>query len=136
MHNTTQHNEDFRKAFDATNARYKAQQAEHNTQTLKSVGPYTWVSRDVTSDKGQGVYRFIVYGAYNAFGLIGSELNGIAVLDETNKRVLCDGIQKTDSGYFGPSQRQLETLVDLVCMPYDKFAEFINQHPNARYALD
>jgi hypothetical protein len=39
MHNTTQQNEDFRRAFDATNARWKAQQTMINEekQTLQIV---------------------------------------------------------------------------------------------------
>ena len=108
-----------------------------NIQTLKNVGPYTWVSRDVTrTDEGRGSYRLIVYGAFNASGLIGSELNGIAVLDETEKRVLCDEICREESGYFGPSTRQLEVLCELVSMPWADFAEFINQHPRTRYPLN
>lgn len=108
-----------------------------STQSLKNVGPYTWVSRDVTrTDKGRGSYRLIVYGAFNAYGLIGSEINGIAVLDENEKRVLCDQIAQADSGYFGPSENQLKTLVDLVSMPWADFARFINDHPRTRYQLD
>lgn len=109
----------------------------NETRTLKNVGPYVWVSRDVTrTDEGHGVHRLIVYGAYNAYGLIGSEMNGIAIFDEKQKRVLCDGIQQIETGYFGPSDRQIETLAELVSMPWADFADFINQHPNARYTLE
>jgi hypothetical protein len=105
-------------------------------QSLKNVGPYTWVSRDVTrTDNGHGSYRLIIYGAFNAYGLIGSELNGIAVFDENEKRVLCDEIARADSGYFGPSAQQLETLIDLVSMPWPQFARFMNEHPRTRYQL-
>lgn len=108
-----------------------------NVHSLPSVGPYTWVSRDVTrTDKGRGSFRFLVYGALNAHGLIGSEFNGIAILDEDKKAVLCDHIQKTDTGYFGPTARQLETLVELVSMPWPEFVEFVNQHPRTRYPLE
>jgi hypothetical protein len=36
MHNTPQENESFRKAWDATNARWKAQQKAHEQQQKKS----------------------------------------------------------------------------------------------------
>lgn len=106
-----------------------------NVMSLKNVGPYMGVSHDVTRSDNGGTYRFIVYGAYNAYGLIGSEMNGIAVLDENKKSVLCDLIAREDSGYFGPSENQLKTLVDLVSMPFNKFREFINNNPHSRYSI-
>ena len=106
-----------------------------NVMNLKSIGPYVGVSRDVTRTDNGGTYRCIVYGAYNAHGLIGSEFNGIAIFDENNKKVLCDLIAREDSGYFGPSKKQLETLVDLVSMPFNKFKDFINNNPHSRYSI-
>lgn len=41
-------------------------------------------------------YLVGIAGAYNAFGLIGSEHNGIFVLDDTNKNVILD--QDTPEG--------------------------------------
>lgn len=39
--------------------------------------------------------RFFIYQAYNAMGLIGTENNGIAVVDENLKKVLCDQIDRS-----------------------------------------
>lgn len=102
----------------------------------KSVGPYTGVSLDVTrAFRGKGKYRFVLYGAYNAYGLIGSEKNGIAVLDEQQKAVLCDELEKADSGYFGPSSEQLQAFEQLQRMPWKEFQALINGHSRARYAI-
>jgi len=52
-------------------------------------------------------FRIITYQAYNAFGLIGPEFNGVAVLDEDQKQVLCDNIEREQTGYFGVSAAQV-----------------------------
>jgi hypothetical protein len=67
-----------------------------------------------------------IAGAYNAFGLIGSEHNGIFVLDDTNKAVIFDRDTEISSGY----QAQWDRLRDLIkCSESD----FINElHTNAR----
>lgn len=107
---------------------------EFNTNA--KVGPYTAVSKDQTRYfMGKQGYRFVLYGAYNAFGLIGTEMNGIAVLDEENKRVLCDGIAQADTGYFGPTTDQVDTFIDLLSMDYAQFKDFINSNPRSRYRI-
>jgi hypothetical protein len=106
-----------------------------NVMSLKRVGPYMGISRDVTRSDNGGTYRFIVYGAYNAYGLIGPEMNGIAVLDEDKKSVLCDLIAREDSGYFGPTQYQLNMLDHLMKIPFDEFKQFINDNPHSRYYI-
>lgn len=76
-------------------------------QFTKSIGPYTFVSKEETrsfeTPDGVRTFRFLIYGAYNAMGLIGSEKNGIAILDEDKVAVLCDEIAKEISGYNQPS---------------------------------
>jgi hypothetical protein len=42
--------------------------------SLPSEGPYVGISRDQIVKKGKNRYRLLLYGAYNAFGLIGSEV--------------------------------------------------------------
>lgn len=104
--------------------------------TAAKVGPYVSVSKDRTRYfMGHQGYRFVLYGAYNAFGLIGPENNGIVVLDEENKRVLCDEIAKADTGYFGPTKDQEAAFVDLLTMDYDEFRKFINTNPRSRYRI-
>lgn len=107
--------------------------------TFPSVGPYTGVTRDKVIKFKNGrksrAFRVLIYGAYNAYGLIGSEKNGIAVLDEDNRSVLCDEIARESSGYFGPSDRQLESFASITSMPWSEFRELINAHDRARYTI-
>lgn len=103
-----------------------------NTTRLPSVGPYTFVSADVT----RGRYRLVVYGAYNAFGLIGSEKNGIAVLDNEARCVVADELFIADSGYFGPGKAQTRGLRTLLtCSPKD-FCNIINSSGRNRHSIE
>lgn len=82
-----------------------------------------------------GRFRVILYGAYNALGLIGSEDNGIAVLDNEKMQVLLDRECCESSGYFGPSAKQTARFWHIVHMPEDAFVKFVNGHPRARYTI-
>jgi hypothetical protein len=108
--------------------------------TFPALGPYMGVTRDTTvsfkiNRKASRNFRVIVYGAYNAMGLIGSERNGIAVLDDDQKAVLCDDIEREDSGYFGPSNRQLNAFESITSLPWADFREMINANARARYSI-
>jgi len=118
-------------------------------ESMPNVGPYMGVSFDATTTKqvrgpgrlggieiGKRVFRIIVYSAYNAFGLIGTEDNGVAILDEDYRRVLTDKIAPQLTGMFGPSGGQETIFTSLVVMPADLFREFVNTHPRSRYTLD
>lgn len=77
-------------------------------------GPYMGIVKDVRRKFPNGrTLRFLIYRAYNAMGLIGSECNGIVVLDEDKMKVVADEICKTDSGYSVPTKRQLELFTAL-----------------------
>lgn len=71
-----------------------------------------------------------IAGAYNAFGLIGSEHNGLFVLDDTNKAVIFDRDTEISSGYHGPSQGQWDRLKELMTCSEAAFLEAA--HTNAR----
>lgn len=73
-----------------------------------------------------------IAGAYNAFGLIGPEHNGIFVLDDTNKTVVFDRDTEQQSGYFGPSQKQWDRLKEVVQLPAKDFDFLIHNHPRSR----
>lgn len=108
-------------------------------QWLPDVGPYTFVSREATVNKNAGKsrrsFRIIIYGAYNAMGLIGSECNGIAILDNDSMRVLCDEIMKQPSGYFGPSHGQVQVFERLLKMKWADFQSFVNASRRNRYTI-
>jgi hypothetical protein len=99
----------------------------------KRVGPYVGVSRD--EHRPDKRFRLVLYGAYDALGLIGSECNGILVLDEREMRVTCDEIACIGTGWMGPSPKQQSELDRLLAMSDSEFAEFINGHPRRRYEI-
>lgn len=81
------------------------------------IGPFMGVTKDkdtIKSYKYKGntrKLRFVCYTAYNACGLIGPENNGIAVLDEDMKQVICDKINKDKWGDI-LAQDDFEKLVE------------------------
>lgn len=115
--------------------------AKHVTGLIDNrVGPFRGVQFDkqvtfVLPDESKRTFRVLTYQAYDAFGLVGSECNGIAVLDEDNKSVLCDEIGKQQTGWFGASQTQLDMAEGILNWDWVEFQEFINSHQRNRYQL-
>ena len=103
-----------------------------NVLELKQVGPYMGVQRDEIVKHHGRTFRLMLYGAYNAFGLIGSECNGIVVLDEDNMCVVLDEEAKISSGYFGASDKQKARFDELVGMSWEHFEAWIDGHRRRR----
>ncbi|MFK4135914.1 hypothetical protein ACI2KR_27070 [Pseudomonas luteola] len=104
-------------------------------QTHPTVSQFAGVTYDQTRDFGtNGSYRVMVYAAYNAFGLIGPERNGIAViqLEGSSGRVVADSIAQADSGYFGPSNEQVKLFEEIKDMSWETFRAFVNSAPEDR----
>jgi len=99
------------------------------------VGPYCGVQRDEVKESGGRRFRVLLYGAYDALGLIGSECNGIAVLDEDRGLVLLDGEAPAASGWFGASRGQVSRFDEIMGMGEEGFRGFVNGHPRARYGI-
>jgi hypothetical protein len=106
-----------------------------NILELKRVGQFMGVQEDKTLTFGERNFRIILYGAYNAHGLIGPECNGIAVLDEDNKCVVLDEEAKQDTGYYGASERQKQRFKEVIEMTWDVFKTWVAEHPRAREAI-
>lgn len=103
---------------------------------FKQVGPFMGVQFDKVKKFRNGrSFRIVAYQAYNAFGLIGSECNGVAILDEDKKSVVCDEIDKEGSGYYGLSEHQLKTAATIASMDWKQFRVFVNSNPRLRYAI-
>ena len=96
------------------------------TQLTPRLGPYMGILRD----EKRGRYRLALYCAYNAGGLIGSEYNGIVVLDDKNKCVVADNL-----GVGLPAFRQQSMLDDLLKCTAERFAGIINCAPRARFTI-
>jgi len=103
---------------------------------MKIVGQYTMVSRDRTLSFGSRSFRVVLYGAYNAMGLVGPEKNGIAILDEDRMQVVLDGHVQEDTGYFGPSDAQVSEWERICSLDAPEFKEFCDSHPMSREPLD
>jgi len=75
--------------------------------------------------KGRYTYVIGIAGAYNAFGLIGSEHNGIFVLNDTNKTVVLDRHCPIASGYCGPSQSQWDEFARISKMKRERIRRIL-----------
>ena len=102
----------------------------------KNIGPYTGVVYDKSATfqtpNGPRKFRFIIYQAYNAFGLIGSEFNGVAILDEDKMQIVCDGIAKQNTGWFGASPQQIKMAEGLIEMSWENLQHFVNSNSRTR----
>lgn len=94
--------------------------------------PFMDVTHERTRTLGSAHLKLFIYGAYNAFGLIGSECNGIAIVDEDRKCVVCDEIAQATTGYFGPTPHQVEELERLVVLPDGELARELLSSPRLR----
>lgn len=99
------------------------------------VGPFVGVTRNETVKHGERTFRVVLYGAYDAMGLIGSEFNGIGVLDEDQRQVLLDNECRITSGWFGPAASQLARFEEILAMPWPEFQRWVNEHPRRRYEI-
>lgn len=99
----------------------------------KSYGQYMDVSRSEIVGHNGTKYRVIIYGAYNAMGLIGTEMNGIAVLDEDTPCVIVDGIATTSSGMDTPTRTQLAYFKNMCLADYEQFRDMIVELGGDRY---
>lgn len=107
-----------------------------NLADTTSVGPFTFVSCDEKRIVGADEYRVVLYGAYNAGGLIGPERNGIAVLSESLKAVICDEIACEGTGYFGPSKKQIAEFEKLMTCSPEEFVMTVNASDRLRSQIE
>lgn len=80
-------------------------------------------------------FDIALYGAYDAFGLIGPENNGIVIFDNDNHRVVLDQHCQIGTGWFGPSQKQVDEQIRIMEMKWPAFAEFVNNNKRTRESL-
>jgi len=69
-----------------------------------------------------------VYGGYNAYGLIGTEHNGVAVLvEEPVKTVLIQELRGTGSCSYGPTKEQTALAEQLISCSDQDFIDIISR---------
>lgn len=101
-----------------------------------SLAPMMYIAKMATLDFGKnGKYTIAIYGAYNAMGLIGTEQNGICVLDDVRKCVLLDQHQGITSGMDTPTARQLKAFDEVLESKWEDFQSFVNNHPRSRHPI-
>jgi len=101
-----------------------------------NVGPYTGVQFDRIRKYENGrSLRIITYQAFNAMGLIGSEYNGVAVLDEDSLQVVTDQLARAPSGYNGVSREAWDLAWKLVTGTWDEVKEIVNESSQCRRPL-
>jgi len=109
-----------------------------DVMSLPRLDPFVGISRGA-SFKPEGApcnVTVLLYGAFNAMGLIGSECNGIAligVFDENENAILTDEICKESSGYYGPSKAQLSKFDEILGMDWKRIRDLVNHSKRARY---
>lgn len=98
------------------------------------LGPYRGVVRDITVDHADhGKFRLLLYCAYDAMGLIGTECNGIAVLNDTRRDVVCDEIGCEP--FRAPTQKQWDLLKLFAQADWENFRTLVNMNSRCRYKL-
>lgn len=96
------------------------------------IGPYRYAD-DALGEKSFGgrLFKIVIAGAFDA-GIVGSECNGIVILDENNESVVLDEHFKEVSGYNGPSARQKAEFKRIMDMDWPEFSKFCRENPRFR----
>lgn len=106
-----------------------------STGIQNQIGPFLYADGALRRRTVDGTdYLIGIAGAYNAYGLIGPEHNGIFVLDDTNKTVVLDRDTPQSSGYHGPSKAQWERLAHYCKCSDADFIDLIYDNPRSRLA--
>ena len=92
---------------------------------------YTMIHRLVRREVRGEVLLLGIAGAYDAFGLIGSEANGLFLLNETRSHVVFDEHGKVGSGYYGAAPSQLREFDFAQALGPDEFLDWARG--NARF---
>lgn len=104
----------------------------------KDIYPYRFVRHEAYRTVRGQRYHIFSYGAYDAFGLIGPEMNGVAVANVTERCIVLDeGHGKSGGWYPGyeNDSRVQELAVQVQrlanCSP-SQFVQFVKEHPRWR----
>lgn len=105
---------------------------------FKDVYPYRYVTAERTRTVKGREYHIFAYGAYDAFGLIGPEHNGIAIGCVTDGALVLDDHYRQSNGWYpgfentSAMHRASMEVTRLATLPAVAFLAFIRQHPSWR----
>ncbi len=101
-----------------------------------SVGQYHGVFADEKHHVSLGsdaiTLRILGYRSMDVFGLYGSEYNGIAILDDTNKSVVTDNVMCCQSGYDVNEDKIKAEIKRLKTLSNDELRDYIIATPRFR----
>jgi hypothetical protein len=80
-------------------------------------------------------FVIVLHGAFNAFGLIGPEHNGISIVCENNSREVIMTHHRAPSGGGKVTDDQRREYERICGMNQDEFKEFVNSHPKVQYKI-
>lgn len=102
--------------------------AEHKIEVFNTTGidgerisQYMGIRRKGTRVVNGKTFIVAIYGAYNAMGLIGSEHNGVVVLNDTDKYVVTDKLECASSGWYGATKNQVALFTFLMELSDEHF---------------
>jgi len=103
---------------------------------LSNFGPYTGLDRKEQVKFLNGrTFTLILYRAFNACGLIGTEYNGIGVMDDDERKVLVDNHAVVSSGFYGATPKQWLEFDRIKTLDWEGFRAFVNGHKRSRYSI-
>lgn len=124
----------IKKTFDWTDRPH--QPLEGKNIPVGGACAYMGIQLEYTVDFGaNGQFRIGTYQAFNAMGLIGSEQNGVVILQDDKRRVVLDRHYEINTGYFGASKQQLNEATRISQLNWEDFQDFVNNHPRHRYKV-
>ena len=105
------------------------------------MGPYCNVWGDALRNYGddQGRLRLFISGAYDAMGLIGTEYNGIVVLDNKTMRVVADCVHgHPSSGFYQgePLPHLKHQLAKMLAAPSEELYRYLQDCERYRGVLE
>ena len=103
-------------------------------QNSTKIGPYYMHNTpgEFTRTAGGETFRVFISAAYNALGLIGSEHNGVVVLNDTRMAVVADNLERGTSGYHGALPGQIRLFEKMRAWDDDEFLSYLAGHPFTR----
>lgn len=93
--------------------------------TSKRHGQFVGVSHKHEFQHGDQQFTLLIYGALDVFGLIGSEYNGLVLINETTKKVMQREMFRESTGYFGPSANQRRRFRQMQDWSPEQWTEFL-----------
>lgn len=109
-------------------------ETENKRKFMSNVGPYRYVTADLFMkfQKQNRTFRVVLYGAYFKNGILRTSNNGIAIMDQDLRAVVCDGICQDKNALIEPTKYQDEALSMILHWSWNDFVKHINSNPRSR----